>query len=803
MRMMLKAPTFSAAVIATMTLAIGANAAIFSVAHAVLVRQLPFRSPDQLVFIWSRQTVREKAPFNIPDFIDFRDGNAVFERISALAPWNATLDGAGEPERVQGLRVSADVFETLGADAAVGRTLRPEDDRPGASPVAVLTHGLWVRRFGAEPGVIGRRLVLDGETFTVVGVLRPSFFFPVRDAEFAAPLAPDADPRRGIRASMAFLRTVGRVRPGISPDRAHEEMTAIAARLQREYPETNARKIGVTIVPIADEIVGGYRATLLALAAAVAAVLLIACANLANLTLARASTRGTELATRLALGATRARLLRQLLTESMVLAAVGGVTGAGAAAGGVSLLLAFAPADLPRMQEIAVDRTVLLFTLVTTIVAGIAFGLIPAFVASRADLNSSLKDGARGASDGRDRRRARRGLVAAEVAVAVVLSIVVGLLARSFANLQAVRTGFDAAGVVSARVSLAPSRYGTSASITSYQRRVLSSVLSLASVESAGAVSILPLSGQMVRVDFTVEGRPTARERVPTAQYRIVTPGYMRAMRIPVLRGRGLTEQDSDVTRPVVIVNDALARRFFADREAIGAHLLVDDNNAGPRPLEVVGVVGDVRQMSLDGDQTMDLYVPYEQLHEDVRELAAANMYWVLRGRTGSVTRVEQVRRAMRSADPAVPISDLRSLEQSMTTAVAPRRFNLLVLAVFAGAALLLAATGIYAMLSYSVSQRARELEIRSALGARPNDLLLLVVGQGLTPALTGIALGLAVAFAITRTLANMLFGLSATDPVTYAGVSLGLFIVAVASCVGPGLRASRAAIAGAAARTS
>lgn len=797
-RAMLRAPAFSLGVIATVTLAIGANAAIFSVAHAVLLRQLPFRSPDRLVWMWSRQTAREKAPFNVPDFIDYRDGNDVIERLSAMAPWNATLAGSGEPERVQGLRVSADLFDTLGADAALGRTLRPDDDRPGAPRAAVLTHGLWLRRFGADPGVLGAKVILDDETFTVVGILRPSFFFPVRDAEFAAPLAPDADPLRGIRGSVAFLRVVGRLRPGISRERARDALTAIAARLQHEYPDTNARKVGVTLTPIADEIVGSYRAALLALAAAVAAVLVLACANLANLTLARGSTRATEIATRLALGATRARLARQLLTESMVLAVVGGIGGAVAATWGVEALLAFAPADLPRMREIVVDRTVLLFTLAATMVAGIAFGLIPAFVVSRLDLNHALK--ARGASDGPRGRRARHGLIATEVAIAVVLSIVVGLFARSFANVQAVKTGFDANGAVSARIALPPARYAAPGAIAAYQRRVLTSVVSLPWVESAGAVSSLPLSGQFVRVDFTVEGRATARDRVPTAHYRMVTPGYMRAMHIPVIRGRGFTAEDSEAGRPVVLVNEALARQFLAD--PIGARLMVDDNNGGPRPLEVVGVVGDVRQVSLDGDPTMDIYVPYDQLHPDNVSLATASMYWVVRGRIDGGARLEELRQALRSADPAVPMSTLRSIEQSIAAAVAPRRFNLLVLAVFATAALLLSATGIYAMLSYSVSQRTRELAIRSALGARRGDLLRLVVRQGMTPALSGIALGLGAAFAITRTLSSMLFGLSAADPMTFAVVPLGLLFIALAACLGPGLRASRAAIDGAAART-
>jgi len=803
LRVMLRAPAFSAGVIATVTLAIGANAAIFSVAHAVLLRQLPFRDPERLVWVWSRQTSRGKAPFNVPDFVDYRDGNQVLERLSAMTPWNATLAGAGEPERIQGLRVSADLFATLGVDAAAGRTLRPDDDRPGAPRVAVLSHGLWVRRFGADPGVIGAKLVLDDAPYTVVGILRPAFFFPLRGAELAVPLAPDTDPLRGVRSSVAFLRAVGRLRPGTSLGRARAALTAIAARLQREYPDTNARKAGVIVVPIADEIVGGYRAALLALAAAVAGLLVIACANLANLTLARGAARATAIATRLALGATRGRLARQLLTESMVLAVVGGIGGAGAATVGVRALLALAPSDLPRMQEIAVDPTVLLFTLAATLVAGISFSLIPAFVASRANLNQALKEGARGASDGPRGRRARHGLVATEVAIAVVLSIAVGLLARSFANLQAVRLGFEAPGAVAARVALPPARYAARRSLLAYQRRALAGVLSLGAVESAGAVSLLPLSGQDARIDFTVAGRATDRDRVPTAHYRIVTPGYLRAMRIPVIRGRGFSARDNETARPVVLVNQALAHQYLGDGEPIGARLLVDDNNGGPRPLEIVGVVGDVRQLSLDGEPTMDVYLPYDQLHPDVMSLATANMCWVVRGRIDSGARQEELRRALRGADPAVPISEPRSIEQSIAAAVAPRRFHLVVLAVFAAAALLLSATGIYAMLSYSASRRTRELAIRSALGAGRNDLLLLVLRQGMQPALVGIAVGLGAAFAITRTLSSMLFGLGATDPATFTIVPLALLFVALAACLGPGLRASRAAIDSAADRRS
>ena len=793
-RVMRRSPVFSAGVIATATLAIGANAAIFSVAHAVLLRQLPFRNPETLVWMWSRQTVREKAPFNLADFLDYRDTNTVLQRLSAMGPWDATLTGSGEPERIPGLRASADLFDTLGVEAFLGRTLQAADDRAGAPPVVVLTHGLWERRFGADPAILGAKVVFDDQPFTVVGVLPPSFFFPLRDAQFAAPLAPESDPLRGVRRSVSYLRVVGRLQPGVSLGHARDGLSAIAARLAREYPNTNVRKIAVTLVPIADEIVGAYRAALTALAVAVAGVLLIACANLANLTLARGTARATEIATRLALGATRARLTRQLLTESMVLALVSGIGGIAAAMLGVKALLAFAPADLPRLHEISVDRTVLLFTLLTTLLAGIFFGLIPAFAASKADLNLALRDSSRGSSEGPHGRHARQFLVAAEVAIALVLLIVVGLFSRSFANLQAVKTGFDAAGAVAARVSLSPARYPDPRALAAYQRRVLTGLQSVPSVDSAGAVYALPLSGFYVRIEFTIEGRYTSRDRIPVAQYRFITPGYLRALGIPVVRGRGFSAQDSDTARPVILINETLAREFFGAANPMGAHLLLNDNNTGPRPLEVVGVVGDVRQLTLDGDATFDVYLPYDQLHPDNLGLAR-RMSWVVRGRFGSVPRLDEVRRAMRSADPSAAIADLQPVDQTIAAAVAPRRFNLLVLAVFAAAALLLSAAGIYAMLSYTVGRRMREFSIRSALGAGQRDLLLLILRQGITPALAGIALGLAGAFALTRTLSSMLYGLTAADPVTFSIVPLGLLLVALSACLGPGVRASRAAV--------
>jgi putative ABC transport system permease protein len=786
-RMLLRAPVYSAGVILTAALAIGANAAVFSVTHAVLLRSLPYRNAGQLVWIWSKQTVREKAPFNIPDFIDYREGTAVTERLSALTGWNATLAGNGVSQRIAGLKVSADLFETLGVDAVLGRTLRPSDDDAGAPRVVVLTNGFWLRRFGADPRIVGRTLVLDEEVFTVVGVLPPSFFFPIREGEFAAPLRLDSDPLKAVRNSGAGLRAIGRLKPGVSREQARGALTAIAARLKEEYPKTNAGKIAVSVLPIADEIVGNFRAALWALAGAVSGLLIIACANLANLTLARGSARATEIAARLALGATRGRMVRQLLTESLLLAVIGGAAGIFAAAAGIRALVAFAPADLPRLNEIGIDPAVLLFTLGLTIVAGIAFGLIPAFVISKADLSQVLNDGSRAASEGRERLSARRGLVAAEVAIAVMLLIVVGLFARSLVNLQAVRVGFEPGPAVAARVALPPARYADSAVIAAFQRRMTANVMAVPGVEAAGSVSVLPLSGQMARVPFTVDGQVTERDRVPVTQYRIATPGYLRAMGIPLIRGRGLEERDNETSRPVAVVNQQLANRFLSGRDPIGAHLLINDNNSGPRPVEVVGVVGDVRQIDLDGDPTMDLYVPFDQLHRDAIFFVRASMNWVVRG-----GKPESVRVAMQRTDPGAAIGDLVPVERSVSGVVAPRRFNLFLLAVFAAAALVLSATGIYAVLSYSVSQRAREFAIRSTLGAGRRELLLLVVRQGITPAVIGIGGGLVGAYALARAISSMFFGLGAMDPLIFVVMPLCLLLVAVAACVGPGWRASR-----------
>jgi putative ABC transport system permease protein len=607
-----------------------------------------------------------------------------------------------------------------------------------------------------------------------------------------AALAPDSDPLRGERGSIAFVRVVGRLKPGVTLKRAEDALGAIAARLRREYPDTNARKIGVRLVPYAEEIVGSFRASLWALFGMVGAVLLVACANLASLFLARGAARRTEMASRLALGATRGRLLRQLLTEAGAYALAGGALGVLVAWAGVQVLASIAPADLPRRGDIRLDAMSLLFTAATTLAAALIVGTLPALVASGTRVVDGLKETARGSSAGRRQRRVLSWLVALEVAAALVLLVFAGLLGRTFLRLAAVDPGFDTQGALAARVALAGGGFGSREAILAYQGRVLEQLRALPIVEAAGAVSILPLSGSVVRIDFTVEGRATERQDVPTAQYRMVTPDYFNAMRVPLRRGRALRAADSARAAPVALVNVTLVRRLFGPADPIGAHLLIDDNNAGPRPVEIVGVVGDVTQVSLEGDATSDIYLPYAQLHPDNLQLAAANMTWVVRTRVEADAAARAVGEALRRADAGVPIAGTGPLSSTLSAALAPRRFTLVLMAVFALAAVLLAATGIYGVLSFATSQRLDELAIRRALGAGPRQILWLVVGDGMRPVAAGLLLGLAAASGLTGLVASILFDVGANDPWTFAAVAGGLALVAAGACLVPAVRAAR-----------
>jgi putative ABC transport system permease protein len=653
----------------------------------------------------------------------------------------------------------------------------------------VLTERFWARRFGREPAIVGRPIRLNGDAYIVIGVLAPDFVTPVRDVEFVIPFHPDGDPRRGARNSVNFDLGVGRLGEGTSSTQATSELVAIARRLQEQFPVENATKRGVLLVRAIDGIVGPFRAALLTIFAAVCGVLLIACANLANLMLTRASGRRKEIAVRLALGSSRSNVARQFLIEALMIGVAGGTLGVLVAEWGVVALLELAPTELPRVGEVRVDVAVLVFSLFVSIVTGILFGVIPALVSARVDVRDALHGDGRGTTGGG--RRLRGALVSCEVALAVALLIVMTMLAKSFANVQAVAPGFDPSHVLSARLSLPPKRFDNRDAIVTFQRALIERVASLPSVSQTGAINLLPLTGLLARVPFTVEGRVAERERVPTAQFRIVSAGYFETVRIPLKRGRTFSDRDTDKTPPVAIVNEALADRWLDGIDPIGARLLVDDSDGPPRPVAVIGVVGNVPQMVLDGkDPTWDLYLAYPQIHADTVGLAVANLFWVIRTAGDPMALSNAFVREVRRVDPDVVLSQIRPLERNLFDSVAPRRFSVTLMAAFGVAALVLALMGIYAVIMYSIGQRAREIRIRIALGARGSDILRLVVGQGVTFVIVGLAAGIVMAVVLVRLLATMLFGLTAGDIATFCQVSAVVAAVSLIACAVPTLRA-------------
>jgi putative ABC transport system permease protein len=792
LRSMRRAPGFTIVAVLTLGLGIGANTAIFSMVNAILLRQLPFKNPDQLVAVDSKRTDPGKHPFTIPDFIDYRDQNQTLEQIAAFANWSASLTGSVEAERVQGMRISANAFQLLGVEAVVGRALVPEDDTPGRQNVVVLSHGLCQRRYGADPRIMGQTLTLNGNSYTIVGVLPPQFIFPIQEAELAVPLAPDADPWRRTRTSTNFLRAIARLKPGVAPAQAEADLTSIAGRMRQQYPAANENKLGVTLTPLNEVVVGIYRHALWMLLGAVGFVMLIACLNLASLSLARASTRHREMAIRTAHGATRWRLIRQMITESLLLALSGGLLGLVLAWWGINFLLALSPVGMPRLSEVGLDARVLIFTLAVSISSGSIFGILPAVKASKVNLNEELKSGGRSGNDGAARNRVRSLLVIAEIAISLVLLLCAGLLIKSFSRLQEVRPGFEPENLLAVRLSLPKTRYANRDAVISFYDRLQPLLEGLPGVSAVGAVSALPLSGTRASIEFTIEGRPSPPNEVWRSDYRIASTGYFRAMKIPLLRGREFSEQDNAHTTLVAMISETLARRFWPDGNPVGARLLVDDNNQGPRPVEIVGVVGDVKHLSLEDEPTPHLYLPLRQLHEDGVVWMTNNQYWLIRSQVPPLNLASAVQREIRKVDPEVPASNIKTMEQYLSASVSPRRFNLWLLTVFAGAALILAAVGIYGVMSYSVAQRTREIGVRMALGAQRSDILRMVVGHGMLLAVAGIIAGLAGALALSRLMGGLLYEVSTTDPATYILLTFFLLLVTLAACLVPARRATK-----------
>ncbi|HEV2915201.1 MAG TPA: ABC transporter permease [Pyrinomonadaceae bacterium] len=784
-RVLLKSPGITFIAVLAIALGIGANTAIFSVVNSVLLRPLPFNKPEQLVVVWRTHAKRgqTQGSSSFLNFADYRAQNKSFEALAAYNSSSSALSGNETPEQVEGVTATAEFFKVLGTPPLLGRTFTPEDERPGGSPVVVISHGMWQRRFGADPGIIGRQITLDGRSKTIIGVLPESFRFQLIDdpPEYWLPMDPTDDMNKQRGAN--YLQVLGRLREGVTIQEAEAEMKGIAGRLEQQYQEENAGR-SVRLVAAHEELVGELRPTLLVLLGAVAFVLLIACANVANLLLARAAGRGREIAIRTALGAGRRRIVRQLLTESVLLSVLGGALGLLIAIWGIDLLGAVVPADIPRFGETNLDFTVLGFTLGASILTGLIFGLAPALSASKIDLNEALKEGGRSATEGRGRNRMRSLLIISEVALSLVLLVGAGLLIKSFIHLRSVNPGFNADRVLTASLSLPSVKYKGDAQIAQFIRQATERVSRIPGVEAAGAIMPLPFSQNIISVTFSLDGQPEPPPgESPISAARIITPDYLRAMGIPLVRGRAFTAQDKADSPKVILINEALARKYFPGEDPVGRRLRLGLNDING---EIVGVIGDVRGSNLSKEDGPEFYVPHEQV-------TFSDMSMVVRTSFDDPARiVPALRAAIQEIDKDQPLHEVRTMNSLIADSVARQRFSMTLIALFAALALVLASVGIFSVMSFLVTQRTHEIGIRMALGAQTGDVLRMIVGQGMTFTLIGIVAGLAAAFALTRVIRGLLFGVSATDPWTFTGVALLLGVVALLACYIPARRATK-----------
>ena len=782
-RTLRKSPAFFVVAVVTLALGIGATVAAFSVVNAVLLRPFGFSEPERLLWIYSQRPDNPRTNFSLPDYCDYRDQNTLFDGLGAIGSYNASLSDSGEPERVQGVRMSANTFGILGLRPLLGRTLIAEDDRNGAPAVVVISYGVWSRRYANNPDVVGRSVNVNGESRQVVGVLPRNFALPNLDTEIVVPLQPESDPRRNNRDSVNFLRMVGRLKPKVTPAQAHAELDSILQNLHRQFPEAYAGKIGITIVPLTEEIVSNIRSVLLTIFCAAGAVLLIGCTNLAGISLSRAGARQRELAVRTALGATRGQLTRLLMAESLIVAVIGGSLGICLEVFGRQALLRLVPSDLPRIETLSIDWTVLAFASVVTLIATFACGLAPAWLLSRSDLRDALVSGGRGSTGGT--RRLRGWLVAGQIALALVLLANAGLLFRSFARLSGEQPGFDSSNLFTVRFSLPQVTYTDRATIVHFYEKLQPRLAALPGTQSVGLVSILPLAPKSISfIHFTRPDRPpTKPEDAPSTNYRIVTPDYFRAMGIPLLSGRSLTEEDDGNRPPVVMISAVLAKNHFPDRSPVGQRLVIDDVDGNPRPVEIVGVVGPVKQANLETPAKADIYLPLRQVPKDGVPWLRNSTYWVVKVSPGASAIEALVRAEIRNVDADVAVGDVRPMTAVMAAALAARRFSLLLVGSFAGAALFLAAAGLYAVISYGIQQRTREIGVRLALGATHRSILGMIFKEGALLLAAGIAAGLVIALMMAKLVANQMYGVSERDPFSFLVVSLVLATISLLAC--------------------
>ena len=782
-RMLANSPGFTAVAALTLALGIGANSAIFTLVNAYLLRPLPVAEPGRLVLISEIQAAKGfVGSVSFPTYLDWREQNQVFEELAAVRGEDFNLTGTDEPERLYGARVSAGFFRTLGVRPILGRGILSEEDQPGGARVVVLSRGFWQRRFGAQPDILGQALTLDGERFTVVGVA-PSDFRISRTApyELWVPLA--LEPNRAGRGTH-FLLVMARLKPGISIARAQADLTAISSRLARQYPENIGW--GAMVENLHARLMREARPALLVLLAAVGLVLLIACANLANLLVARGAARQKEIAIRTALGAGRLRVVRQMLTESLLLALLGGGLGLLLALWGVNLLNAIIPAGIQPLQAARADATVLGFTLLVSLATGVLFGLAPALNVSKPDLAQTLKEGGRSSSAAGRHGRLRDSLVVSEVALAMVLLAGAGLLIKSFMRLQQVDPGFRSESALTMELSLPQARYLKPQQRAAFYEQLLERIAGLPGVRAAGACTQLPLSGGETIWGLTIEGRPEPGPgEVLQAGHRSVSPDYFRAMSIPLRRGRYFTAQDREGAPGVVIINETMANRFWPNQDPIGKRIRLGAGRSGAPWIPIAGVVADVKYSGLDRQPGPEMFLPHLQN-------PSPRMAIVVRAATEPASLATALRSAVTALDRDQPVANIRTLEKIVSDSVAPRRLTMLLLGIFAALALVLAGVGLYGVISYSVTQRTHELGVRMALGAQPSEVLRLVIGHGMILTMIGVAIGLAGAFALTRFLSSLLFGVTARDPATFLAVALALASVALAACYIPARRATR-----------
>jgi predicted permease len=793
-RMLLKHPGFTFIAVLTLALGIGVNTALFSVVNAVLLRPLPYAEPERLVQLYeaNAQQGYDRFAFSLANFVDHRDQQTGFEQMAAYFRRDANLTGAGEPERVQVAVVSTSLFPLLRVQPLLGRGFLTEEGTPGKHRVAVLSYGLWQRRFGADPGILNQPITLGGNVYTVVGVLPAHFQFP--DPFGNNPLS-DATPKVDLLTPLAydpkdlgdrgshFLMVLARLRPGVELAQAQTELRAIAGRLEEQYPDRN-KGWTVNVFTLQDEMVRTVRPALLLLLAAVAFVLLIACANVSNLLLARAAARQKEMAVRLALGASRSRLLRQLLTESLLLALSGGAAGLALAYWAMRAFISFSPANVPRTDEIRLDAVALLFTFGTTLLTSVAFGLLPALQASKPDVNTTLKEGGRQAGSRAGNPRTRSLLVVAEVALSLLLLIGAGLMIRTFISFQHVNPGFRTDNLLTMKLALPLSKYPEPQQQVAFYQQVIERVRALPGVQEVGAVSDLPLA-EGGYFTFIIEGRQSASAQDdPSAVWRAINPDYFRTMGMQLRRGREFTEHDQPGEVEVVVINETMAASFWPGEDPIGKRIQIYDQQPMPWR-EIVGVVNDTKQFGLDAPTKPEIYVPFSQRPR-------ASMTLIAHTATGPEQLTDAMRAAVRAVDPGQPVYRVSTMEQFFSAHVAGPRATMFLMGALAIAALILAAVGIYGVIAYAVTQQAHEIGIRMALGATQRDVLRLVVGQGITLTLIGVVIGLAGAFVLTRLMKSLLFGVSATDPATFTVIALLLTGVGLLACYIPARRATK-----------